>query len=169
MGGVILNRFTTISAFLAVALWLGSGFYFDAFAAQELFAALPQDTAGQAVGALFPTFFALCTILSAITLVFYVLVGRAAKARGWVYQTGLWAAVTGFVLCAVNQFVLLPKIEAIRAKMGPVSTAADALRKQFYAVHGLSMLVELLSLIAALLVFLTMAGSVRWSWNGKGE
>jgi hypothetical protein len=164
-----LNKLGTMAAFLTSALWLGTGFYFDGFAAQELFHALPLDTAGQAVGALFPTFFALCTILSALTLVFYVLVGRASKARGWVYQTGLWAAVTGFVFCAVNRFVLLPKIDSIEAKMGPVSTAAETVRKQFYALHGLSMLVELLSLIAALVVFIAMAGSVRWSWNGKGE
>jgi hypothetical protein len=164
-----LNKLVTVCGFLAIALWLGTGFYFTGFAANELFAALPLDTAGQAVGALFPTFFALCTILSGLTLVFYVMIGRATKAAGWVYQTGRWAAVIGFILCAVNQFVLLPKIQAIEAKMGPVSTAAPVLRHQFGVLHGLSMLVELLSLIAALAVFLTMAGSVRWTWHTKGE
>jgi hypothetical protein len=164
-----LNKLATICGFLANALWLGTGFYFTGFAANQLFASLPLDTAGRAVGALFPTFFALCTILSALTIVFYVLIGRATKASGWVYQGGLWASAAGFILCAANQFVLLPRIQAIEAKMGPVSTAAPLLRHQFGVLHGLSMLVELLSLIAALIVFLTMAGSVRWTWHAKEE
>jgi Domain of unknown function (DUF4149) len=164
-----MNRVLTMVCFTAAALWLGTGFYFFVFAANELFAALPVDTAGQAVGALFPTFFALCTILSAITLIVYVWIGRITRVQSIRYSIGLWSGVIGFLLNTVNQFYLLPQVQRIEAKMGPVSKAAPNVLKQFWMMHGISMLLELIALLAAAALFLVMTGSVTWTWGRKGE
>jgi hypothetical protein len=164
-----VNRVLTMVCFTAAALWLGTGFYFFVFAANELFAALPVDTAGQAVSALFPTFFALCTTLSAIALIVYIWVGRINGAQSIRYSIGLWGGGLGFVLNAVNQFYLLPRVQQIEANMGPVSKAAPNVLKQFWMMHGISMLLELIALLAAAAMFLAMTGSVTWTWGRKGD
>ncbi|GMA49428.1 hypothetical protein GCM10025857_07850 [Alicyclobacillus contaminans] len=161
----MLNRILTAVGFTAAALWLGAACYFTLFAASELFSALPVDTAGQAVGALFPTFFSLCTILSLVAvLAFYALLRRMRRVTR-TYRGFLWVGLLGMVLNAVNQFYMLPNVQRLEAKMGSISKATPALAHQFYTWHGISMGLELLAVLAAAALFVSMAALVRWPFD----
>ncbi|MBX6353357.1 MAG: DUF4149 domain-containing protein [Thermoflavifilum sp.] len=142
---------------LDLALWLGASTYFSLFAAPALFAGLDVDTAGRAVGLLFPTFFRLCAVLAPLGWLLAAWAYRAAPGLAPVRRARVVSHVlfaVGSVIAWVNAFVLLPMIQGIEQRMGPVSHASPAMLRQFGMVHGISMLLDLAMILCAALAAL---------------
>jgi hypothetical protein len=143
--------------------------YFSFLAANQLFANLPEDLAGQSVGVLFPQFFFFTTILSVIGLFLYWSLGRTTGATRKSYRYGLVFLIVGTVANLVNLVILLPLIQSVERQMGVISKAAPNLLSRFWMLHGSSMLLEILSIICVAVVWLTISLNVAFHWDERRD
>lgn len=141
---------------IVLAVWLGAALLMATTVGQAAFAVLPtRQLAGALVGRVLPVVF-----LSGIAagIVAHLLAMRAGTKPTWVARLGGLALVGG---CLVAQFVVAPKIEALRAALPPVIEslpATDPQRHAFGRLHGVS--VALLG-VAMLGAVATIAASLR--------
>ena len=139
-----------VGGLLALAAWLGAALLTAAVVAPAAFAALPtRALAGAVVGRVLPVLFlsglAVGLVVSARLLLGDGDGGGYARAR-------LVAAVVLAVSCAVAQFAIAPRIERLRASIGPSIEALspdDPRRGTFGRLHGLSVLALGLGMLAA--------------------
>jgi hypothetical protein len=146
-----------VSAIL-LAAWVGAAVYFSAVVARAAFAVLPSRTlSGDLVGATLPTIFISGVIAAALA----ALLALPAPRREWYAGRFAWllGALLTAGLCAVGQFVLGPRIDALRASLGvslETMSALDPARAEFARLHlmavgslGLAILLALVALVAA--------------------
>ena len=152
-----MARFTVFLLLLVESLWLGSSVYFSAFAANELFAQLSENAAAAAVGALFPTYFFLSALFGVLTVLLYYGTASQMSISRRPYQYGLTSAIVGAVFALINLLYMLPHIQQIERAMGPISSAPAKMVRTFGMWHGISMLFDLMMMICAFLVIITLA------------
>ena len=121
-----------------LALWLGAALLTAAVVAPAAFAVLPtRALAGVLVGRVLPTIFVGGVVVGLVGAALAVGAG-GAFARARVVLPALCA-----LLCAVAQFGITPRIEILRARMGPDIEALardDPRRVEFGRLHGISVL-----------------------------
>lgn len=159
-----LRKFGQVILFLDLALWIGTSAYFT-LAANELFGSLPEDNAAAAVGVLFPAFFMLCVVLGVVGFVFYWWTGQHFQRKSRSYWTGFTLVGLSAVMAIVNRFVMLPQIESIEQKMGPISHASADMIQQFGMWHGISLLMEMVSLAFLCVVFMILSWNTTLKWS----
>lgn len=130
-----MARLLTAAALLA--LWLGAAILTAAVVAPAAFAVLPtRALAGALVGRVLPVIF-----LAGIAVgVAVAVLGGAAGAFG---RGRLALALLAAALCAGAQFGVAPRIQAVRAELGPDIEAVpktDPRRAAFGRLHGVSVL-----------------------------
>ncbi|QSO54191.1 DUF4149 domain-containing protein [Alicyclobacillus curvatus] len=152
-----MARFTLFLLLFVESLWLGSSVYFSAFAANELFAQLSENAAAAAVGALFPTYFLLSAVFGVLTVFLYYSTGSLMPVSRRPYKYGLTSAIVGAVFALINLLYMLPHIQRIERAMGPIASAPASVVRTFGMWHGISMLFDLIMMICAFLVVLTLA------------
>ena len=126
-----------VAAAALLAVWLGGALLTAAVVAPAAFAVLPtRALAGALVGRVLPVIF-----------VGGIAAGAAAAALGGTAggfgRPRLVLAVATAVLCAVAQFGVTPRIQSLRAEMGPNIEALDRTdprRRAFGQLHGASVL-----------------------------
>lgn len=138
-----------LTEIIVLALWLGATLFFVAVVAPAAFAALPTRVlAGAIVGRILPVLF-LAGVLAGLAL---MLVEWRVPSRRAV--TG--RMVAGFVTvvsCAIAQFAIVPRIEMVRAQIGgslDSLPAGDARRMAFGRLHGLSVVLLGIAMLAVL-------------------
>lgn len=100
---------------LSLAVWVGSLVFFSFVAAPAVFRALPREAAGQAVAAIFPTYYALGWVAGGLALA--ATLAGAALAGVWT-RALLWRAGLLALMLALSLYaglVLLPRVRAARA------------------------------------------------------
>jgi hypothetical protein len=126
-----------MGANILLAAWLGAAALFAAVVAPAAFAVLPERAlAGALVGRVLPVLFVAGI---AIGLAAAWLVSRSPVLR----LRGLRRALCGVQVaaCAMAQFALTPRIERLRAEIGPsleALTLDDARRFAFGRLHAMS-------------------------------
>jgi Domain of unknown function (DUF4149) len=134
MTGVSFVRLASAASVLA--LWIGAALLVAAVVAPTAFRVLPtRALAGQLVGGVLPVIF-----------VAGALVGVVAAVLAWAdggefARTRVVLPVAMSAACLVAQFVVYPKIDRLRAEMGPSIEAldpSDPRRAQFGKLHGIS-------------------------------
>lgn len=151
-------KFISDIRLLLIGLWLGAAVFFIAVA-QSAFAVLPsREMAGSVVSR---------TLL--IINVSGLIIGLILLATSFIKQLNikpfrLWTERILLIVltaaCAVGQFVIGLWLSWIRAQLGrPIDEVAvdDPLRIQFNNLHGYSVWVLLVAMIAALVVFFLIA------------
>jgi hypothetical protein len=135
------------------AVWLGAALLLAAVVAPAAFAVLPSRTvAGALVGHVLPTVFIAGCIAAVI-----ILVANLGSAGGTVR---LIAAVVWLIACAIAQFVIVPRIERVRAAAGgPIDALGpdSPVRAAFGRLHGVSVGLLGVAMVAAA-VILVCAG-----------
>lgn len=148
---------------LLIALWLGGAVFFSFVVAPSAFSVLPSRAlAGAVVNR------TLGVINTGGVFVSLALLASAFFARGAVSRLALRAeaaalAVLG-VTGAVGRWVIAARLEALRVAMGrPVDEVPlnDPLRVAFGSLHGYSVMVLLIGMIAALAALLLIAHRPR--------
>lgn len=122
-----------------LAAWLGAGMLVAAIVAPAAFRVLPSRTmAGALVGAVLPAIFISGLVIAALSVALETRAGvrwtRPAVAAPYI------ALILG---CVVAQFIIGPKIEAVRVTIGGAVDALDAAdprRVQFGRLHAFSVL-----------------------------
>ncbi|MGZ8491471.1 MAG: DUF4149 domain-containing protein [Gemmatirosa sp.] len=136
-----------LSAAALLAAWIGAAALVAAVVAPAAFAVLPSRAlAGALVGRVLPVIF-----------VTGMLAGVGAAALGWHAVPALSRArfvlpLLTALVCAVAQFGVAPRIQRLRAEMGPsieALAADDPRRAQFGRLHGVSVAFMGVGMLAA--------------------
>ena len=160
MSGAVAATRGAAFATIGLSAWLGAALLAAAVVAPAAFAVLPtRALAGALVGRVLPPLFLAGFALNAIAAVL------AARAGGALATPRVALATLAAVACAVAQFVIARRIEALRAAIGPSLDAlapGDPRRVAFGRLHGLSVLsLGVAMLAAAVVVALTVAAQHR--------
>lgn len=150
---ITLSGRTTLAALL-VALWCGAGVFFATSVARAAFAVLPaRALAGALVGRLLPVVFVTGIIVAVVAA--WLAAGRSPSQR--IVRLGSTFAMA--LGCAVAQFVVGPKIAAVRAAIGPSVEAlapGDPQRRLFGQLHGASVGLLGIALLGAMSFLLSV-------------
>lgn len=141
---------------LALGLWLGSVVFFSFVAAPTLFGALGRETAGRAVSAIFPRYYALGGACGALALLSGLLLGakQAAWGRLLLIELVILALTTGIVVYAGG--ALLPRAAQARQELAQAPEGAaghDEARARFAVLHRRSVLLNGAVLILGVAAF----------------
>lgn len=133
-----MTRLAAIEVVL-LAMWLGAALLVAAVVAPAAFRVLPTRTlAGALVGQVLPVIFAAGLFIAIIAL------GLEARMTRYSLRLLVTAPLAAMIIgCGVAQFVIAPRIEAVRASIGgPVDALpeTDPRRAQFGKLHGFSVL-----------------------------
>ena len=140
------------------AIWGGAGLLVVTTVAPAAFRVLPtRALAGALVGQVLPVLFLSGLLVGVLAL---ALTPRTAP-RALLRRIGAAGLIVG---CAVAQFVIGPKIEALRERIGPSVDAlavTDPLRVSFGQLHGLSVLALGVAMLFALVALIAAFLAVR--------
>jgi hypothetical protein len=143
----------SITSIGLLSAWLGASLLVAAVVAPAAFAVLPTRTlAGALVGRVLPVLF-----WSGIALGVAVAFLGSQLNLG---KIGIGAAIVFAAACAVAQFGIAPRIEALRAAIGgPVDAldVGDPRRMAFGRMHGMSVLLMGIGMVAALVALIILA------------
>ena len=151
-----MSAFLKTAHLLALGVWLGSVVFFSFVAAPTLFGALGRETAGRAVSAIFPRYYAIGGGCGAVALVSGLLLGvlQGAWGRSFTAALVLVAIMTGLV--AYAGWILLPQASQARQERArsPEGTAGhEAAEAHFAALHRLSVLLNGAVLVLGIAAF----------------
>ena len=136
-----------------LAFWLGAATVFSAVVAPALFDVLPTRTlAGLVVGRVLPVIFYAGIAISAIDLVVDL---RGARHPGRIATDAVM-----LLACGAAQLLVSPRIERVRAAIaGPIEQldSADPRRVEFGRLHGVSVGLLGVAMIAALVAIIGLA------------
>ena len=131
---------------LALAVWVGGGALYTFVLTPALFGAYPRNTAGDVVGTMMPHYFAVLLAATALAAALLALLRRTLALRLPAVCLALALAAVG--VQAYVQWGLYPRILAVKAQVASFEADPDApARRQFRALHGTSMLLNLLTLV----------------------
>jgi Domain of unknown function (DUF4149) len=140
------------------AIWGGAGLLVVTTVAPAAFRVLPtRALAGALVGQVLPVLFLSGLLVGVLAL---ALTPRTAP-RALLRRIGAAGLLVG---CAVAQFVIGPKIEVLRERIGPsvdALAATDQLRVSFGQLHGLSVLALAAAMVFALVAMIAAFLAVR--------
>jgi len=129
----------------ALALWVGGGVLYTFVMTPVIFASYPRNTAGEIVGTMMPYYF--LVQLAAVAVAALVMI---ALWRAWPAQRRVLCLALLLGALAAQSYVqwrLYPRILEVKARVASFESAPDAPeRKRFRALHGVSMLMNLLVL-----------------------
>ena len=139
-----------------LAVWLGGALVFSAVVAPAAFAVLPTRTlAGDMVGRVLPVVFYAGMVAGGLVVVL-----DALDAEEWRWST---AAVSGglvVIACGVAQLIVGRQIDQVRSRItGPVDAlpSGDALRVAFGRLHGMSVALLGIAMLAAATALVAVA------------
>ena len=139
-----------------LAFWLGGAVLTAAVVAPAAFAVLPSRTlAGNLVGQVLPVIF-----YSGIVVGLLVIGLETADHDGWHWGTPVVFGALIAVACAIAQFVVGSRIEAVRVRIGGSVDALspdDPLRATFGRLHGVSVGLMGIAMLAAAVALVAVA------------
>jgi hypothetical protein len=143
----------------ALTFWLGGAVLFAAVVAPAAFAVLPTRTlAGELVGRVLPIVFYVGIVAGVLSVVLDV-----ADAEAWRWSTPVVAGGLVAIACAAAQFAVGTRIEQVRSRIvGPVDALppGDPLRVAFGRLHGISVALLGVAMLAAAVALLAVARDV---------
>lgn len=138
---------------LSLVVWIGAIIFFSFIGAPAIFKTLDRRTAGDVVGEIFPKYFVLwqvCAAAAFLTLVYMGFKsGFSSPLKAGLVLLVLMGAVTVYSSC-----VNAPQARAVKAEMRKQADEgkAEALRKKFGRLHGISMALNIVTLALGLLL-----------------
>lgn len=121
---------------LALGVWMGAIVFFSFVVAPTVFLALPPESAGQVVGALFARYYGFGIVASAVALIAAAFLWRAASGGGaWASVTVMLALMLGATVYAGR--AVQPRAQALRPALHQPTVDAGA-RAEFDRLHRLA-------------------------------
>ena len=142
-----MKSFLRFLQMLALAGWVGAIIYFAAVVTVGAFRVLPnQDLAGAIVGYTIRGLHDFGIAAAVIYLICAIVLRKAPAAFARLAAIGVALML---LLTLASQYIVLPRMDALRAQMGSVQAAAAAnpLRVQFDHLHGISVDLEVAILL----------------------
>lgn len=130
---------------LALGVWVGGGALYTFVLTPAIFAHYPRNTAGDVVGTMMPFYFGALLGAAALAVVLLAVLRRSLALRWPALCLALALGALG--VQAYVQWGLYPEILAVKAQVATFESEPDApARRRFRALHGTSMLLNLLTL-----------------------
>jgi len=130
---------------LALAVWVGGGALYTFVLTPAIFGTYPRNTAGDVVGTMMPYYFTALLAATALAAVLLAALRRTLAVR--LPALCLALALAALAVQAYVQWRLYPQILAVKAEVASFESDPDApARRRFRALHGTSMLLNLLAL-----------------------
>jgi hypothetical protein len=145
--------FANVGERILLVLWVGGMWTVGFVVAPTLFHMLPRMLAGSVAGQLFTT-------LSYVGLVCggLLLIGAIARAgAGWLRTKRVWALAAMVAVILVGQFILAPRMQALKVGGLPQGSVREA---QFMRLHGVS---------TTLFVINSLLGLGLVAFDGRGR
>jgi uncharacterized membrane protein len=139
---------------LSLALWVGGMSVFTFVVTPVIFRTQTRDSAGKIVGALFPVYFRFCLVVTAAALVARAASGKAfAGAR---QLAGTLLVVFCLAIVSYHAFGLGPRMATVRETVVSLEAAPkeDPARREFSRLHGVSMTLNLVVILAGAILIL---------------
>lgn len=143
---------------LSLAIWTGSMVFFSFIGAPAIFKALDRQTAGDVVGIIFPKYFLVGQVCSVIALATLAFIGLRVGFHHSV-KVGLVMLLIMGGISAYSGMVNGPQARVVKEniRMETDDTKKAELKKTFGKLHGISMALNVLTLVLALvLLFFTI-------------
>jgi len=139
---------------LALALWVGGMSVFTFVVTPVIFRTQTRDSAGKIVGALFPVYFRFCLVVTAAALVARAASGRAFTGARQLAGTAL--VVFCLAIVSYHTFGLAPRMATVRETVVSLEAAPkeDPARREFSRLHGISMTLNLVVILAGAILIL---------------
>lgn len=157
-GAAQRDRVRALVTLVLNAIWGGAGLIVTTTVAPAAFRVLPtRSLAGALVGQVLPVLFIAGIVIGMATV---ALTTRKAP-HAMVRRIAGFGTLLG---CAVAQGIIGPRIDAVRAKIGPSVEAlatTDPLRVEFGRLHGFSVLSLGVGMIFALVALIATFAAVR--------
>lgn len=131
---------------LSMVIWVGMIVFFTFFAAPSVFKALPRELAGEVIGHIFPKYWAVGYLMSAVSIGTVLYLSSFAK----VFPTlRVSILVVMAVLSLYSGLVVGREARSIKAEIKAVESVEEkeTLRSTFKKVHAKSAILNLLILI----------------------
>ena len=133
---------------LSLIAWVGTIVFFSFVGAPAIFRSLPPTDAGKVVGAIFPIYYGLGYVCSAVMLVTAALLWREAAAGGG------WAAVSvlSTVMLALTLYaglIIQPRAAALRPQLHQEGVA-ETVKPEFDRLHRLAVQLNVVVLLCGL-------------------
>jgi hypothetical protein len=132
---------------LALAVWVGEVVFFSFGVAPNLFRQLGPAAAGEAVGAVFPAYYAIGMVSAGVALVGALALGRSAAAPGR-WRIAALALALGLVATVWAGMVVQPR--ARRARPPAVAGELAPPSEEFRRAHNLAVGLNLVALLGGL-------------------
>lgn len=132
---------------LALSLWVGGIALFTFVVTPVIFRTQGRDAAGKIVGSIFPPYFRYGIAFAALALLARIAAGEAFHtARQWV---GTILIATAILLTCFQAYGLVPRMEQVKRSVTSFEAVPpeDPARKEFFRLHGISMVVNLVVLL----------------------
>lgn len=143
---------------LALAIWVGEVVFFSFGVAPNLFRQLGPAAAGEAVGAVFPAYYAIGMASAGVALGGALALGRAAAApRRW--RIAALAIAIGLAATVWAGVVVQPR--ARRARPPAVAGELAPPSEEFRRAHGLAVVLNVVALVAGLAGLACSASALR--------
>lgn len=144
----------------ALVVWLGTIVFFSFGVAPAVFTTLPIETAGAAVGAIFPRYYGFCLVAGGALILSATGLALAADAgRRWFTIAGLGAIMFAMTLYAA--VALQPRASALRHALHADATPPVGTQEEFKRVHRAAVGLNVGTLLLGLGVLGTTAAALR--------
>lgn len=145
-----METFARFAHITSLGIWTGATLFLFVLA-PAVFAALPKSTAGEAMNAIFPRFYAVCSVCAALALATaFLLPERTATRLGFLVATAGLLIVAAYVLGPQATGLRLAVLEAEAAESsGRPAPELKELRSRFGKLHGAIMAVDLAMLVGS--------------------
>ena len=139
---------------LALALWVGGMSVFTFVVTPVIFRTQTRDSAGKIIGALFPVYFRFCLGITIVALVARAASGRAFTGARQLAGTAL--VVFCLAIVSYHAFGLAPRMATVRETVVSMEAAPkeDPARREFSRLHGVSMSLNLVVILAGAILIL---------------
>jgi uncharacterized membrane protein len=145
---------------MALVVWLGTIIFFSFGVAPVVFTALPVETAGEAVGAIFPRYYGFGLSAGGVLVLSAFGLGLAADAgRRWFTIGSLGAIMFAMTLYAA--IVLQPRASALRQALHAQAAPPPGTQEEFDLVHRAAVGLNVGTLILGLGVVGATAAALR--------
>lgn len=138
-----MNSWLRLVFHLVAGTALGTMIFFTAIVAEQVFASLPLDSAGDVLANIFPPYYTLTTLLCIVALIACWLLTQ--NRHGWWVWLARWSLLATTVFMAVGWLVLLPIMNRLRLAIPSFTGPQTPAIMRFFMFHGLSMGLNLLS------------------------
>jgi len=147
---LIISRYIHL---LSIVVWIGSIVFFSFIGAPAIFRTLDRQAAGDVVGAIFPKYFMLwqvCSVLSILTLLHVGFVtGFSSSVKVGLVILALMGGITAY-----SSLVNGPQAREVKTQIRTETDEVkkEELKKKFGRLHGISMVLNIATLILGLVL-----------------